>query len=243
MDVVIPKAIRKVVRKIVPDDLVYFGRICDLKTVLKILIKYRYCFPQLLIDLANILKRSLNRTDISDHLITLYCESLMVRPRLIVELGVRGGESTFVFERIARICHSSLISVDIDECSNVCNLNDWSFVRKDDIEFAGEFRDWSINKGICPQIDILFIDTSHLYEHTLQEIKLYFPFLSPKGKVFFHDTNLTGWDNSRGVIRAIEDYLGCHLNEKRYFIVFKKPFQIIHYPFCHGLTILEKVIY
>src|SRR4051794_24576059 len=46
-------------------------------------------------------QRSAIRTDISDHLQMLFFESLPLRPSLIVELGVRGGESTFVLERVA----------------------------------------------------------------------------------------------------------------------------------------------
>ena len=37
------------------------------------------------------------KTDISDHLETLFVESLSMEPKLIVELGVGDGESTMVF--------------------------------------------------------------------------------------------------------------------------------------------------
>ena len=48
---------------------------------------------------------------------TLFTEALSVHPSLIVELGVRGGESTFVFERVAKMCGSQLGSVDIEDCA------------------------------------------------------------------------------------------------------------------------------
>lgn len=64
-------------------------------------------------------KRAFNRTDINDHLVTLFVESLEIKPKLIVELGVRGGESTFVLERVAKLCGAKLVSVDIRDYSNV----------------------------------------------------------------------------------------------------------------------------
>ena len=80
-------------------------------------------------------------------------------------------------------------------------------------------------RSIRQPVDVLFIDTSHLYEHTVKEIEAWFPLLAPNALVMFHDTNLrpnytrqngtcgVGWDNDRGVIRAIEEYLGETLDE------------------------------
>ncbi|BBB31959.1 conserved hypothetical protein [Thermotomaculum hydrothermale] len=199
-----------------------------------------------------ILKRSRKRTDINDHLLTIYRESIAIKPDLIVELGIRGGESTFVFERVAKKFNSVLISVDIEDCSNASQYEKWLFVQYDDIEFAKIFEKWCKERGIKPEIDILFIDTSHFYSHTKEEIKLWFPYLSSKAKVFFHDTNIdfiikrkdgsleNGWDNKRGVIRAIEEFCGKDFNEKIEFEDECGEFGIKHFPFCSGLTILTK---
>ena len=59
------------------------------------------------------------RTDISDHLITLFVESIEIKPKLIVELGVNFGESTFALERVAKTCNAKLVSADIVSCSKV----------------------------------------------------------------------------------------------------------------------------
>jgi len=203
-------------------------------------------------------KHSLKKTDINDHLITLFIESIKIKPKLIVELGVRGGESTFALERVAKVCNAKLISVDIVDCSKVSSYKDWIFIKSDDIKFAKEFKKWCKENNIEPQIDILFIDTLHLYEHALQEIKHWFPFLSDRSKVFFHDTNTKGiyqrkdgskgvvswnnpgWRNDRGVIRALEKFFNKLFSENESFIDFEKGFLIKHYPLCNGLTILEK---
>ncbi len=86
--------------------------------------------------------------DISDHLPVLFAEALEARPKLIVELGVRGGDSTFVFERVARLCGSTLLSVDIDDCSRVSPWDRWHFVREDDIAFAGRFEAWCAEHNV-----------------------------------------------------------------------------------------------
>src|SRR5882762_2856468 len=131
------------------------------------------------------------RTDISDHLTTLFTEALAAHPRLIVELGVRGGESTFAFERAAGLSGAYLLSVDIEDCGVPCSYAKWSFVKQDDVAFADEFAGWCGSHNLSPLIDVLFIDTSHLYEHTREELRVWLPFLFPRGRIILHDTNLT----------------------------------------------------
>ena len=110
-----------------------------------------------------------------------------------------------------------------------------------------------MKQSIAPAIDVLFIDTSHLYEHTVQEIEVWFKYLSAEATIIFHDTNLgagiysradgsigCSWDNERGVIRAIEEYLGRRYDEKSYFCDITDKYSIMHFPNCCGLTIIRK---
>jgi cephalosporin hydroxylase len=192
------------------------------------------------------------KTDISDHLGSLFVECLNIESKLIVELGVGDGESTFVFERVAALWGAKLVSVDIENRASVSKFKDRIFVHSDDIAFAGEFPGWCRRKHIEPAIDILFIDTSHLYEHTVAEIRAWFPYLAPRCKVFFHDTHMgpvftrkdgstgIGWDNQRGVIRAIEEYLGIQMDEKTDFIREHGGWFIRHVAICNGFMILER---
>lgn len=195
---------------------------------------------------------ALTRTDISDHLPRLFVEALRYEPKLIVELGVRGGASTFALERVARLTGAELVSVDIDECSSSSTYPDWHFVQADDIEFAGRFAAWCRERGIAPEIDVLFIDTSHLYEHTVDEIAHWFPHLAERAVVFFHDTNMRdvftrndgsvgqGWDNDRAVIRAVEEFFGRSFDETVDFVHMEPGWLIRHHAGCNGFTILEK---
>jgi cephalosporin hydroxylase len=122
----------------------------------------------------------------------------------------------------------------------------------DDVECASTYSD--LLKGM---INVLFIDTSHLYDHTVKEIAAWFPLLNDKALVIFHDTNLDGkgyyrkdgkmemnWNNDRGVTRAIEEYLNMPIDEKTDF---EKTIQrddikwtLKHYSNSNGLLLLWK---
>src|ERR1700733_9286754 len=54
--------------------------------------------------------------DIRDHLGTLFAETVAASPRLIVELGTRGGVSTRALLAAAEVADAHLVSVDIVDC-------------------------------------------------------------------------------------------------------------------------------
>lgn len=191
-------------------------------------------------------------TDICDHLATLFAEAVAAHPKLIVELGVRGGESTFALERAAKLSDAHLLDIDLDDCAAAGTYAKRSFVRRDDVAFAQEFPAWCASHALAPVIDVLFIDTSHLYDHTREELRAWVPFLASRGKLLLHDTNLRrlyrrndgslgpGWDNNRGVIRAVEEMVGTRLEETRDFATVAGGWIIRHWAHCNGLTVLER---
>jgi cephalosporin hydroxylase len=190
-------------------------------------------------------------TDINDHLLTLLAAAIEVNPRLIVELGVRGGESTQVLRKAADVSGGHLISVDIDDCSKVCEGARWHFVQMDDVIFAREFQEWTKARDLPTQIDFLFVDTSHLFDHTLKELQGWLPLVRKGGKVGLHDSNQhdwfirrngtvgRGWKND-GVIRAIKQFLGIQFDESGNFVGVTTEWLIHHYPECNGFTLLTR---
>lgn len=216
-------------------------------------VRSRHAPPTHFRSLAEIREHASSVTDIDEHLELIFVEALLCRPRVIVELGVRGGASTFVFDRVARQCGSTLISADLDDCSAVGSGSRWHFFQGDDIRFAGAFPDFCKTHDVSPVVDLLFIDTSHYYDHTAQEICSWFPYLSDRAKVIFHDTNLRpigprndgcfalGWDNRRGVVRAIEGFLGITLDERLRITDHAAGWLVRHWPNCNGLTILDRL--
>ena len=209
--------------------------------------------PSRLPDFEEIRRYTAKRTDINEHLAMLYAETIRMQPQLIVEIGVRNGESTYTFERAARLNEATLVSIDIEDCAHVSHASNWHFIHEDDITFAARFEEWCRIRKIDPQIDVLFIDTSHYYEHTRQEIKYWFPHLAERSIVFFHDTNMRnicrrrdgtlgrGWENDRGVIRALEDFFGKQFDETHDFIDVEPGWIIRHYAHNSGMTMLERV--
>ena len=191
-------------------------------------------------------------SDISSHLPTIYKAVFEFKPQVIVELGVRGGESSRVFSYINEELGSRITGVDIDSCPYEEKIVNSTFIKADDCLYAKQYQ--TLHGA---NIDVLMIDTSHMYEHTVQEIEAWFPLLKPTALAIFHDTNLgltyvrhngttgTGWDNNRGVIRALEKYFNQLFNEKQdfSFTVTKnnQKWKIDHIALCNGLTICYKL--
>ena len=129
-------------------------------------------------------------SDIQEYLPFLY-EQAHSRPGCcIVELGTRNGNSTLAF--LAGVAESggTVWSVDVD---NIIlnddgmwrwqNARNWRFIHGSDM-------DEGVQAMLPEKIDILFIDTSHEYEHTLAELRTYIPRLTPDGIALLHDTKV-----------------------------------------------------
>ena len=201
------------------------------------------------------IKRLKSRNDICTHFDNLFYEVVSHRPKVILELGVRNGESTYVFNKIQKFLNNIFISVDIEDCSSVLDDPRWIFKHEDSIKFLKNYNLWSENNIKSLKPDVIFIDTSHLYEETLQEIKLSSEILSENGAIIFHDTNHRNFtfleDNiiynkfnfkpQHGVKLALENYFNCKFDFNSSFIIIKQGWLIKHYPESFGLTIMRKL--
>jgi predicted O-methyltransferase YrrM len=237
-----------------------------LKTCLRKLVKFLSSKPPATNQYSNsicnnILSDALSanyskHSDISDHLNSIFFFALISNPKLIVELGTRGGESTKALLAACKVSQSKMLSIDINDCSPISlpHREHWAFEQADDIEFGKKhFEMWCKDNNVAPVIDTLFIDTSHEYEHTKDEISTWSKYLRSGSIMLFHDTNMGqgayarndgtigyGWNNNRGVIRALEDLMGNHYPENSYFCDATGEYRLLHYPNCNGLTILVK---
>jgi predicted O-methyltransferase YrrM len=209
--------------------------------------------------LAEALGRIGKNSDIHDHLGTLYYEALTAQPRLIVELGTRGGLSTRALLAAAKETNAHLLSVDIEDCSAIdlpAPLRErWTFVRADDVAFAGEpFSAFCERRNLPAVADVIFIDTSHEYQHTKAELAAWVPRLAPDGVMLFHDTNMgRGWyrslngraapggNGTRGVIQAIEEFLGRRYDESTFFADVVGGFALRHVPWSSGFLVMKRL--
>jgi hypothetical protein len=75
-------------------------------------------------------KRLSSNNDICHHFDNLFYEVTSHNPKLILELGVRNGESTYVFDKIQKTLNCHFVSVDIEDCSEVIENPKWIFVKR-----------------------------------------------------------------------------------------------------------------
>lgn len=150
-------------------------------------------------------------SDIFEHLPTFVEAVEELEATTIVELGTRYGVSTIAWlhalDRLSGslVPHGHLWAVDCSfpvpgpEIPDV-NLLDpqgplgvipW-------FTFILGYDTWPHVLDALPQkdIDILFIDTNHVYEETLTELALYHPRVRDGGRIFLHDTALETTGNA-----------------------------------------------
>lgn len=197
------------------------------------------------------------KSDISEHLNFLYFYLHTARPKNILELGTRRGESTRVIEKYCREMNIVGKSIDLEEAPAwLKNSKNWKHFVGDDIKLGRNLahtKRWPDDSEFKP-LDFIFLDTSHEYIHTKEELATYLPLLrSGVGAIAFHDTNLTsaptlrldgsvgyGHDNKRGVARAIEEQFAFNFDERSLHVQSIPGFNFLfyHQPWCNGFSIL-----
>src|SRR5262245_57357776 len=133
-------------------------------------------------------------TDIRDHLRRLFEEARGT----VLELGVRGGVSTSALLAGVEQRGGEVWSVDVDpSCSTAYAAHPlWHFVCADSRDPAP-----LAAAGLPSEIDVLFVDTLHEYDHVRDELAVWGPRVSRSGIVLIHDT-----DTYPEVRHAAEDY-------------------------------------
>jgi predicted O-methyltransferase YrrM len=200
-----------------------------------------------------------SKSDINEHLNFLYLLLYAIRPTDILELGTRGGESTKVLERYCSEVNIVGHSFDLSPQPEwLARSNHWKHYEGDDITLgknlamSGKWLDGSpFNK-----LDFIFLDTSHEFLHTAEELKVFIPLLKRGGAFCLHDTNLTasptrrldgdlnfGWNNLRGVSRALEEFFEFEFNEKhlQVQVINDERFLFYHQPWNNGFSVLLSI--
>lgn len=141
----------------------------------------------------------------------------------VIELGTRTGVSTIAW-LYGLQGRGRLTSIDIDSRPAIGDYEHWTFIQGDDM-----------NPDIIAQLDpaeIVFIDTSHFYEHTKAELAAYLPLVKPGGRIVLHDTQLRrpAGSPSRPIFpvrTAVVEFVEAH------------GFEWVEYPSCWGLAVIE----
>jgi hypothetical protein len=147
-------------------------------------------------------------SDIYEFLPVFTTTALAYENPTIVELGVRAGVSTIAWLNAVNKHGGYLYSVDgaapcldddgtdllgehmFGEITKASALPYWMFIQGWDNE------DW-VQACLPFECDILFIDTNHTYEMTMDELTTYYPRVRRGGRILLHDTNIETTGNAQ----------------------------------------------
>jgi predicted O-methyltransferase YrrM len=143
----------------------------------------------------------------------------------VLELGTRTGVSTTAWLYALERTGGRLTSVDLDTKPPIGEFDHWAYIQGDDCDPA-------IIDQLEPA-DIVFIDTSHWYRHTVQELAIYRWMVRPGGVICMHDTELPWPEGSQPgdprfpVKRALNEFLA------------ETGWEHINYPDCWGFAVIK----
>lgn len=134
--------------------------------------------------LNKLVSKTVNGKGDSDrHIMTLFSIALASKSKVMIELGVRGGDTTLPLLEAAKINDAILYSVDINDVD--FDVRDdlkqhWRFIKSDAIEFL---KSWDKNKTV----GFIYVDDWHSYEHVKNELEIIDSMVSPSSVVLLHD--------------------------------------------------------
>tara|TARA_B100000768_G_scaffold147504_1_gene141055 strand:+ start:119 stop:775 length:657 start_codon:yes stop_codon:yes gene_type:complete len=99
----------------------------------------------------------------------------------ILEFGVREGRSTKMFLDICAKNEGKLISVDVDDYSNLFNDNNWTFLKTRDDDYE------KVSSYFSEDFDIILIDSLHEPNHVSKLIYTYWKHLKLNGSMYIDD--------------------------------------------------------
>lgn len=164
-------------------------------------------------------------SDIHLHLPRLVTLVEQLDARHVIELGSRSGVSTVAWLYALEKTGGHLTSVDLAPAPQIGTWGHWEHIQSDDLDPFLVMR--------LEPADIVFIDTSHAYRQTVQELNTYRWLVKPGGVIVCHDTELARPEDSPPtdplypVKTAITEF--CAENRIEW----------INFPDCWGLGILK----
>jgi hypothetical protein len=181
----------------------------------------------------------------------IFDETVAARPKIIVDLGVsKEALANKVLVAAAELFHARIASCDLADFSKVCKYPRWSFFQADASHFGEQYAKLLKDEG---NVDVLLVDCDEKYNTTIEILNAWLPNMSPACTILMRCTNLNkilryvdgtsttlGWDNERGVIRAINHVLGVEFDETKPHRSEQKGWVIHHIPWGGGLTSLRR---
>lgn len=154
-------------------------------------------------------------SDIQDHMPVLFDTTKSYPKAKVLELGTRSGNSTAAFLAAAEWVDGHVWSIDINEPLVpewwIASEVPWTYFVEHDMDIGLD--------ELPATVDVLFIDTSHDYAHTLAELTRFVPLVKAGGVVLAHDTDLEGMpelgpQDPYPVRRALDEF--CRLTDREW---------------------------
>ena len=116
----------------------------------------------------------------------IMCEFLRKKKNpTILEFGVNTGGSTKTFISLAKELNGKVFSIDIKDCSNVSNSENWKFLKSDDLKIDYVLENFSEIRE--SGADLIYIDSYHENHHVSKLLNLYFKYAKKDGAIFISD--------------------------------------------------------
>lgn len=183
-------------------------------------------------------------SDIVEHLPTLVEQVKELNAKKVIEVGVRYGVSTIAWLYALQPgigTDGFLWAIDVslpvpvregepnllDSQDGLTVLPHWMFI-------MGDGHGKPVLDALPKKVDIVFVDTNHVYEQTLLELDLYYPRVRKGGRIILHDSAIEDTGN-RGdlpktpypVLTAVKEF--CEKNALEYTNVEN----------CNGLAVIQ----
>lgn len=140
-------------------------------------------------------------SDIQHHLPLLYS---LARGN-VVELGTRTGVSTAALLAGVEARGGRVWSVDLDDCGALfAGHPQWTFIRGDSRDYETTIK-VTITSVDWDGIDLLLIDSEHVYEITQAELVMWERLMKPGARILLHDI-----ETFPGVRRAVAEFCAAH---------------------------------
>ena len=179
-----------------------------------------------MIDLDTEYKRlSTTSSDIFLHLPRMVDLVELLDAKHVVELGSRSGVSTVAWLHGLKLTGGRLTSIDLDHAPDIGTWSNWEHIQGDDED--------PVIVGRVEPADIVFIDTSHHFGHTVRELNTWRWLVKPGGVICGHDSELPEpegappGDPRFPVKRAVEQFVA------------ENGLQVLWYRDCWGFYVIR----
>lgn len=184
-----------------------------------------------MIDRNYIANLAQSDTDINVYLMSLYNIPVQINAQTIVELGA--GQSTFALTAAANMTKGQFYSFDMGPAPQTwCRgfPTGIGILENEERFHFTQISDIDAEKSWSKPIDFLFLDTSHTYQHTRQELEVWPRHVRQGGIFVMHDTAHEAGDGM-GCRKALNEWI----DSSKYTIVHLLDPKII------GLSIMVKL--